>query len=550
MPPLHPLYRIVLLLGLVALAFWSFQRDEQLITVDMIREAGTLQGLNITTAEAELMQPDLEELRETYVTLRDLPLANEVAPVLEFNPLPYGYAPPQSQAPLRYRATTSTLATDPDTLAYASVGELGSLLRAGAVTSEQLTRLFLGRLRQFDPVLHCVVTLTEERALAQARAADARLAAGVPLGPLDGIPYGAKDLFAVADYPTTWGAAPYREQVIDTTATVIQRLDAAGAVLGAKLSLGALAWGDVWYADTTRNPWNPRTGSSGSSAGSASAVAAGLVPFALGTETLGSIVSPSTVCGTTGLRPTFGRVSRRGAMALSWSMDKVGPITRSAEDAALVFDVIRGRDAGDATTLDAAFNYDATRPVEGLRIGYLASAFGGEYPFRENDKASLAVLRELGVQLVPIELPDLPPLTFLLSVEGAAAFDALTRSGKDEELVRQVRYAWPNVFRQSRFVPAVEYVNANRHRRQLIEAMHQTLQSVDLYVHPSWASSSLAITNLTGHPSVVVPNGFVEGMPSSISFTGHLFDEATLLRVADAYQQATDFDERHPPAFR
>ena len=549
MSPRLSVFRFCLLLIVVCLACWSYQRDTRSITVEMVQQAAILQGLDVTTEETELMLPDLEELRSTYTELRALPLPNATAPALEFNPLPYGYAPPQVQEPIIFAEVSADLPTDRDALAYYTVGQLGALLRNGRITSTELTRFFLERLRRYDPQLHCVVTLTEARALEQARAADARFAAGTPLGPLDGIPYGAKDLFAVAGYPTTWGAAPYREQVIDTTAAVVRRLDAAGAVLVAKLSLGALAWGDVWYADTTRNPWNPRTGSSGSSAGSASAVAAGLVPFALGTETLGSIVSPATTCGVTGLRPTFGRVSRAGAMALSWSMDKVGPLTRNAEDAALVFEAIRGRDAGDATTLEAAFNYDATRPLAGQRIGFVESAFSQDYPFKTQDEESLTTLRRLGAELVPIELPELPPLTFLLSVEGAAAFDELTRSGQDDELVRQERYAWPNVFRQSRFVPAVEYVNANRHRRHLIEEMHATLQAIDLYVHPSWASSSLAITNLTGHPCVVVPNGFRDGLPTSISFTGSLFGEAAVLEAAGAYQRATGHDEQYPPLF-
>ena len=541
--------RFGMLVALVALSWWGFNRDEQTITVDMIRRAATLQGFEITSAEAELMLPDLEQLRRTYTTLRARPLDNGVAPVLEFNPLPYGYAPPRAQRPSVFEEVTATLPADRNALAFYTVGELGSLLRAGAVSSVELTRFFLDRLRRHDATLHCVVTLTEARALAQAEAADARFAAGTPLGPLDGIPYGAKDLFAVADYPTTWGATPYREQVRDETATVIRKLDEAGAVLVAKLTLGALAWGDVWYADTTRNPWNPAKGSSGSSAGSAAAVAAGLVSFALGTETLGSIVSPATVCGTTGLRPTFGRVSRAGAMALSWSMDKVGPLTRNAADAALVLDAIRGTDPGDAATLEAAFNYEAKRPLSSLRVGYLKAAFDDDYPFKAQDAESLEVLRQLGVELVPIELPEAPPLTFLLSVEGAAAFDELTRSGRDDELVRQERYAWPNVFRQSRFVPAVEYINANRHRRLLIESMHATLEGLDAYVHPSWASTSLGITNLTGHPCVVVPNGFIDGEPTSISFTGQLFGEAAILRLAQAYQSATDFDEQHPNAY-
>jgi Asp-tRNA(Asn)/Glu-tRNA(Gln) amidotransferase A subunit family amidase len=369
---------------------------------------------------------------------------------------------------------------------------------------------------------------------------------------LHGIPYGAKDLLAVADYPTTWGAMPYREQVLNQNATVIKKLEDAGAVLVAKLSLGALAWGDVWFADTTRNPWNLEQGSSGSSAGSASAVAAGLVPFAIGSETWGSIVSPATRCGATGLRPTFGRVSRTGAMALSWSMDKLGPLCRTVEDCALVFDAIRGSDGLDLSVVDLPFNYDANVDLGSLRIGYLKEDFDNDSTFMEQNRAALQLLRDLGADLVEIKLPEQPvdPLGVILSAEAAAAFDELTRSNRDDLMVRQIKNAWPNVFRSSRFIPAVEYIQANRQRSILIEQMADLMQEIDVYIAPSFQGDNLLLTNLTGHPCVVLPSGFNDvGEPVSITFMGKLYDEGTVLAVAWKYQQAAGFLKKHPPLF-
>jgi Asp-tRNA(Asn)/Glu-tRNA(Gln) amidotransferase A subunit family amidase len=427
------------------------------------------------------------------------------------------------------------------------------MLRTRKITSVQLTQMFLERLERHGAQLECIVTLTAERALETARRADEEIAAGRYRGPLHGIPYGAKDLLAVPGYKTTWGAAPYKDQVLDETASVIGKLDDAGAVLVAKLTLGALAWGDVWFGGKTRNPWNLEEGSSGSSAGSASATAAGLVPFAIGTETWGSIVSPSTRCGTTALRPTFGRVSRAGAMALSWSMDKIGPICRSVEDAALVFDAIRGSDGLDQSVVDAAFNYDADVDLGALRIGYTADLFERDYGFKETDAATLAKLRELGADLIPVQLPaatPVRPLALILSAEAAAAFDALTRSNRDDLLVRQIKNAWPNTLRAARLIPAVEYVQANRARYRLMHDMQSLMQDIDVYVCPSFGGNNLLMTNLTGHPCIVLPNGFSEeGTPTSITFMGRLFDEATVLAVAKAYQDATDFHLKHPEAF-
>ncbi|MDH3198060.1 MAG: amidase [Candidatus Krumholzibacteria bacterium] len=526
--------------------------DTREITSAMIEAAEDLIDIRFTSAERDSMRDDLADYREAYAKMRSVPLNNAVAPALVFDPRPRGFALSGEDGALALGAARETaVPEDLEDLAFYSVRDLAELVRTRKVTSTQLTRMYLDRLKAHGPTLECVITLTEDLATAQARRADAEIAAGEYRGPLHGIPYGAKDLLAVPGYRTTWGAAPYKEQVIDDAATVVRRLEEAGAVLVAKLTLGALAWGDVWYGGTTRNPWNPEQGSSGSSAGPASATAAGLVAFAIGTETWGSIVSPSARCGTTGLRPTFGRVSRAGAMALSWSMDKIGPICRTVEDCAIVFDAIRGADGRDASVIDAPFAYDGRAGIAGMRIGYVAAAFDEEYPNRDFDRATLETLEALGAVLVPVTLPDLPveALPLILTVEAAAAFDELTRSGRDDLLVRQIKNAWPNVLRGARLVPAVEYVQANRIRALLIEAMADL--DVDVYVCPSFGGDNLLLTNLTGHPCVVLPNGFTEeGTPVSVTFMGRLFAEGRLLEVASAYQRATAFHTRHPGAFR
>jgi Asp-tRNA(Asn)/Glu-tRNA(Gln) amidotransferase A subunit family amidase len=514
-------------------------------------KAEKLIGLEFTDAEKDTMLLDLIDNLESYAALREVEIPNSEFPSLLFNPVPAGMTFETGVRKPVYSSTGRVVVPrDPEELAFYSVRELGELIRTRKITSQELTTMYLGRLERYGPQLECVITITEELALEQAKRADREIAAGLYRGPLHGIPYGAKDLLAVKGYKTTWGAMPYKEQSFDEDATVVKRLEEAGAVLVAKLTLGALAWGDVWYGGTTKNPWDLEQGSSGSSAGSASATAAGLVAFSIGTETWGSIVSPSTRCGTTGLRPTYGRVSRTGAMALSWSMDKIGPICRTVEDCAIVFDAIRGPDGTDETLVDLPFNYDCRVDLREVEIGYAKELFEEEYPFKETDSVSLDVLRRLGADLIPIELPDYPveSLAFILSAEAAAAFDELTRSGRDDLMVRQVRWAWPNVFRGARFIPAVEYIQANRVRHQIIQDMARL--DVDVYVAPSFGGDNLLLTNLTGHPCVVVPNGFDdEGHPVSISFIGKLYDEATLLAVARAYQEATDFHLEHPPLF-
>lgn len=490
--------------------------------------------------------------RLAYDSIRAVPLDNADPPALFFEPLPP--AAPVTNRPARFAPAPARLRrpADLEEAAFWPVTDLAALVRTRQVTSVELTRMFLDRLRRFDPRLHAVVTLTDSLAMEQARRADREIAAGHYRGPLHGIPYGVKDLYAVPGYPTTWGAAPFRDQVIDTTATAVRRLEQAGAVLVAKLTSGALAMGDVWFGGRTRNPWNTDEGSSGSSAGPAAAVSAGLVPFALGTETLGSIVSPATRTGVTGLRPSFGRVSRAGVMALSWSMDKAGPLCRNAGDCALILDAIRGGDPADPAAVDVPFPYEARADISRLRIGYLRSAFETDHRGADLDRRVLDVLRGLGARLVPIELPARPAqaLRIILSAEAAAAFDDLTRSRRDSLLVRQDAGAWPNQFRSARFIPAVEYLRASRVRRLLQRDMQRLLADIDVYVSPAFAGGNLLVTNLTGHPCVAVPDGFLDtGDPASITFCGRMYGEAEALEVARAYQEATPWDERHPQPF-
>lgn len=512
----------------------------------------TLIGLNFTAEERGLMRKGVGNQREAYAQLRTVELPNSAPPALHFDPRP---APPQPLPPERRPLTASPIPRVPrpdnlEELAMLPVTHLAQLIRTRQVTSTELTTMYLARLQRLGPRLECVVTVTEELAREQARRADAEIAQGYLRGPLHGIPWGAKDLLATRGIPTTWGAPPFREQVIDMDATVVQRLDEAGAVLVAKLTMGSLAWGDVWFGGKTRSPWNLEEGSSGSSAGSGAATAAGLVGFAIGTETYGSIISPSTACGVTGLRPTFGRVSRHGAMALCWSLDKIGPMCRSVEDCALVFDAIRGPDGYDPTVVDDPFTWPLPVDLKDLRIGYVRGEFEQEYDSKAQDAGSLRVLRELGAELIPIELPDYPldALEIILWAESAAAFDDLTRSDRDDLLVRQGEDSWPNRFRTARLIPAVEYIQANRVRLLAMQAMGRVMEQVDLYVAPSLASRNLWLSNLTGHPAMAVPNGLrANGLPSTITFTGRLFDEQTLLAAARRYQDATDFHQQLPP---
>lgn len=553
---------ICALIILTALAGCQKITSDQPLDDRTVAAAQAVAGLDMTASEHAMMQDELVSARDAYQGLRLLHLANGERPALVFDPLQVapdlrvgvgmpGLEPQWSPAPALSRPD------DLNKLAFNTAGQLGTLIRTRQVSCEELTRLCLDRLRRFDPELHCVVTLTEERALDRARELDRMLARGEYLGPLHGIPYGAKDLLAARGYRTTWGAAPYRDQVVDEDATVIRKLDEAGAVLVAKLTPGALAMGDVWFGGKTRNPWNTDQGSSGSSAGPASAVSAGLVPFAIGTETWGSIVSPSTRCGVTGLRPTFGRVSKTGAMALSWTMDKIGPIARTVEDCALVFDAIRGPDPADPSTVDMPFPYNPRFDARTLRVGYLKSEFDADYPWHDLHAEALDDLREAGFELIPIVLPDsaalgcnVYDLSLMLSAEAGAAFQDLVLSNRDDELVSQDENAWPNIFRAAQFIPAVEYIQASRARVRLMRLMDELFRDVDVYVTPSWQGPNLLITNLTGQPQVVVPCGFkTENSPHSISFVGGLYNEAAVLGVARAYQMATGWERKHPEGY-
>lgn len=560
------------------------------VTKEMIDEAATIAGIHIDEEHKEMMLEDLNDQVESYRKVWDLKLANSVAPALVFDPVPPGMKVRIPDLESRLSHVKVALPKDPAQIAFLTVRELAELLRTKKISSVALTKLFIERIKRFDPQLNFTIALLEERAMQKAQQADKEIAAGKYRGPLHGIPWGAKDLINVNGAPTTWGAHGFEEQKFDEDATVVQRLDKAGAVLVAKLTLGALAMGDLWFGkdgkgERTRNPWKLDQGSSGSSAGSASAVAAGCLPFAIGSETLGSISSPSSRCGTTGLRPTFGRVPRTGCMALSWSMDKLGPICRSVEDTAIVLSAIFGPDEKDISVHSYPFEWDAELDVKQLRIGYLKTDFEREPRFADNateeekartrkvrailqkfDMDAIAVMQQkLGWKLIPVTLPEFPygSLLTVLSAEAGAAFDELTRSGRDKLLNAQTKDDWPNSFRTSRFIPAVEYINANRARTAGMQLAARFFEQFDVLVAPT-DSGQLVMSNLTGHPAIILPHGFRPadapaptkitqaggpGTPTSLTFIGNLFREAELLAVAKAYQDATDFHKKHPPQF-
>lgn len=532
-----------------AFALYYFKGVKR-ITTKEIEAAEKIIGLHFSQKERKMMLENLRRNLQSYKQMRKVKLENHVPPAFLFTPLLPGISVNKELFPVSISNDTDIkIPENPEDLAFYPVTSLAQLIKSRQITSVSLTELYLKRLKKYGPLLECVISLNEDLALEQARKADAEIEAGHYRGPLHGIPWGSKDLLATKGIKTTWGAMPYKDQVIDEDATVVKRLEEAGAVLVAKLTMGALAMGDVWYGGKTKNPWNLEQGSSGSSAGSAAATSAGLVGFAIGTETMGSIVSPSNRCGVTGLRPTFGRISRFGAMALSWTMDKIGPICRSAEDCALVFHAIYGPDGKDPTVLDLPFSWNPFQELTEIRVGYLKKAFERDYKTKKNDQAVLEILGQLGIELIPFELPEFPAraISLILRAEAAAAFDELTRSGKDDLLVRQSREAWPNIFRQSRFIPAVEYIQANRLRTLLMQQMAEKMKDFDVYIAPTYGSTSLLITNMTGHPTVVVPNGFDDlGNPTSISFIGNLFEEAKTLRLAKAFQDATNFHLKHP----
>jgi Asp-tRNA(Asn)/Glu-tRNA(Gln) amidotransferase A subunit family amidase len=541
------------IIAFVTISFCTAQTKPD--SLRLIKQTAALYDLDFTDAEADSMLDGVNENLATFRSMHKMYPQNSTPYPFAFNPAPYGFKVPVNQQKINWDIPADVqLPKNKDELAFYSVMELASLIKNKKISSVELTTFFLGRLKKWDDSLQCVISFTEEIAMQQAKQADAEIKKGMYRGPLHGIPYGLKDLFAVKGTKTTFGSTPYKEQVIDEDAYVYVQLRNAGAVLCAKLSLGALAYDNKWFGGATKNPWNLRQGSSGSSAGSAAATTAGLLPFAIGTETLGSIVSPSTRCGATGLRPTFGTVSRFGGMVLCWSLDKIGPICRSAEDAAIVYSVINGTDGKDAGSVNHAFNYTGKTDFKKLRIAY------AENYFKRLNKDALEwkvieTYRAMGADVKPVIFPDSLVYTFdmvgiVLSAECAAAFDELTRTNRDDLIERQDKNFWPNIFRTSRLIPAAEYINANRYRSILCKTMVDFMKDYDVIIVPSFGGSQLSITNLTGNPVVCMPMGFNQrGLPVSISLIGKLYDEATILAAAKAYQDKTDHHKKHPIMF-
>lgn len=524
-----------------------------------IPAAARLIDLKFTQKEIDSMYPGIKENIGVYQQMHKQTLANHITPTLTHSAILPGMVFNEKQEKIDWKIPKNvTLPDNRNELAWYSIPQLASLLKNKKISSTELTKFFIERIKKYGDSLQCVISIPENIAMEQAAKADAEIAAGKYKGPLHGIPYGLKDLFAVKGTKTTWGAEPYKNQVIDEDAFVYTQLKEAGAVLVAKFTLGALAMGDYWYGGRTKNPWNTRFGSSGSSAGSASATVAGLVPFAIGTETWGSIISPASTCGATGLRPTFGAISRSGAMTLSWSLDKVGPICRSAEDAAIVFNYIKGTDGKDLSAVNKPFNYKPETDIKKMKIGYAKNYFDRITDTSRTELKVLQAYRDMGVELIPVDFPDSTVYPFnimdvVISAECAAAFDDFTRNDIDDLMTRQGLFDWPNTFRVSRFVPAVEYINANRHRNILMQKVNEVVNQFDVIICPTRGSGNQsAITNLTGHPVLCVPTGFDRrnNTPTSISFIGKLFDEASILTAAKYYQDKTGWDEMHPPAFK
>ena len=523
-----------------ALAWQAEQAGK--VTPEQIQQAEWIAGISLSEEDRKAVAGSVQADQQRYEALRKVELTNSVPPALAFFAAP----PQEAGGDVRrdeIHAIESAAPEKPpsdEDLAFLPVTELSALIRTRKVSSVELTKLYLSRLRKYDDLLKCVVTFTDDLALAQAELADREIAAGRYRGALHGIPWGAKDIIAWPGYKTTWGAGHYQDQTLDVKATVARRLEEAGAVMIAKLSVGSLAYGDQWFGGMTRNPWNPEEGSSGSSAGPTAAAVAGLVGFAIGTETLGSIVAPCRRCSASGLRPTFGRVSRYGCMTLAWSMDKVGPIARSIEDCALVFGAIHGADPQDITAVDRPFAWPSRRDVRSLKVGY----FEGDRPAEE--RRAHEVLKDLGVKLVPIKLPEkypFNPLRVILDTEASAAFDDLTRAGVHDGIGR----TWGNTFRTGQFVPAIEYLRACRVRTLVMREMEEVMSGIDAYV----GGGGLVLTNLTGHPTTVVPDGNRDksphDQPGAITLTGKLFGETDLLALSHAYQQASGAHLRRPP---
>jgi len=536
--------------------FFAAHSQTKADSILLVRQTVNLYDLDFTEAEADSMLESITDFYQLYKGLhRTLP-ANDIPYPFAFNPAPAGMKLATKKEKIAWNIPLRTeLPANKNELAFYSLPQLASLIVNKKISSVDLTKFFIARLKKWDDTLECVITLTEELALKQATQADLELKQGIYRGPLHGIPYGLKDLFAVKGYKTTWGSTPYKDQVVDIDSYVYEQLKKAGAVLCAKLSLGALAYNNKWFDGETKNPWNLRQGSSGSSAGSAAATVAGLLPFAIGTETLGSIVSPSARCGATGLRPTFGTVSRYGAMVLCWSLDKIGPICRSAEDAAIVYAFIHGTDGNDPSAIRHTFNYTGKVDWTKLRIAYPENYFKRLKADAPEWKV-LETYRSLGANIKAVNFPDsamypVNLVSIILNAESAAAFDELTRTNRDDLVERQDKDFWPNSFRAARTIPAVEYINANRYRYNLCKSMNDFMKKYDVLIVPSFAGRQLSMTNLTGNPVVCMPIGFNQnGSPVSITLVGNLYDEATILAAAKAFQDKTEHHKKHPLLFK
>jgi len=544
------------ILFLAALFLIGCGTQNRTFTKKDIRTSQKLIGMDFSKKNIDTLYDYLDRNRKGYDSLRKYQVDYEVFPAVLFDPKPVGFQIPKfKDTVISWEVPSSVIKPDKKSeLAFYTIPKLASLIKHRKISCLELTQFYLDRLKTYGPKLECTITLTEQRALAKAKELDAELDRGEYRGILHGIPYGVKDLMAVRGYPTTWGSEPYKTQRIEETATVVKRLDNAGGVLVAKLVSGALARGDVWFGGKTKNPWDVTKGASGSSAGSGSATSAGLVPFALGTETLGSITSPSSKNGITGLRPTYGRVSRHGVMSLSWSMDKVGPMCRNAEDCAIVFSIIQGKDSKDKTTANIPFSYNPERDVKTLKVAYLKDDIEKDTTSgKVNLEKALATFKKMGIEPTAVNLPTGIPFEgfdVILRAESGAFFDELVRSKGVDRMVEQHKRSRANSLRQSRFIPAVEYLQANRHRQVLIEKMHHIMKAYDVLISPSFGNKQLVITNLTGHPVVIVPTGLDdEKLPTSITLVGNLYDEGKILLLARHFQEITEFDELHPKGY-
>jgi Asp-tRNA(Asn)/Glu-tRNA(Gln) amidotransferase A subunit family amidase len=543
------------------------------LTLADIEGAEHLMGLSYTAEERQLMLDNLEGQIASAAARRTVSLGNDEPMATRFDPRLPSFAMPAVDGPLVFSDKNAVpLPGIDEDIAFAPLTHLSAWLRAGALTSRRLTEIYIARIEAKNPDLECFATVTADLALAEADAADKLLAAGVWLGPLHGVPYGLKDLFDTKGITTGWGAEPFQNRIPDADAVIVERLRAAGAVLLGKTTVGALAYNDIWYGGVTRNPWNLNEGSSGSSAGSASATAAGLCGFSIGTETLGSITSPSQRCGTTGLRPTFGRVPRTGGMALCWTLDKVGPICRSVEDTAMVLAALNGAEIGDPSTIEAPFHFDASAPWKALKVGYLPEAF--EDGATEVDHAVLQAVRDLGVSVAEVSLPDLPygSLINILYAEAAAAFEELTLTDADDTLTWQDVGAWPNTFRKARFLSAVDHIQLDRLRLRVMKALDDLFQDIDVLVGPFMTGPMLVASNFTGHPCLHLRAGFLDigtrgkaslgagklnvgevnevgetfTVPQGISLWGRLFEEGPILNLGMALEAKLGVADRRP----